>query len=194
MRNIYLYGRLAKKFGAVFRLDVHTASEAVRALMANFKDFEKEIRKGSYHVVRGNHLDTGMSLAEADLTEFKLGSGDLHIAPVIKGSKRGGLLKIILGVVLVGAALFSGIGTAFMGGLGVGATWGNVAMLGVAMAAAGVSQLLAPEESEDKKNESFTFSGPTNIYEQGFPLPLVYGRVITGTLLGSGSVDIEDIA
>ena len=64
----------------------------------------------------------------------------------------------------------------------------------MALAAAGVSQLLAPEEEDQKKNDSFTMSGPTNIYEQGYPIPLVYGRVITGTLLVSGSVDIEDIA
>ena len=194
MRNVYLYGRLARKFGKHIRLEVTTAAEAVRALMVNFKDFEKEIRKGSYHVVRGKDLDNGLSLDETEVSEFKLGTGDLHIAPFVKGSKRGGILKIILGVALAGAALFMGIGAPFLGGLGVGATWGNVAMLGVALAAAGVSQLLAPEEEDQKKNDSFTMSGPINIYEQGYPIPLVYGRVITGTLLVSGSVDIEDIA
>lgn len=193
MRNIYLYGRLAKKFGHHHRLDVATAGEAVRAFMVNHADFEKEMRKGSYHVVRGKEIDTGFSLGEAEINDFKLGSGDLHIVPVIKGSKRGGFLKIILGVVLVGAALFMGIGTPLLGGLGIGATWGNVAMLGVGLALAGVSQMLAPEESDEKKNDSFTMSGPGNVYEQGYPIPLIYGHVITGTLLGSGAVDIEDI-
>ena len=197
MRNVYLHGRLSKKFGHSHRLDVATAGEAIRAIMVNFEDFDKEIRKGSYHVVRGSDIDTGYSLDEHECAELRLGNGDLHIVPVVKGSKRGGILKVILGVALAGVALFSGIGAGFgaaaFGGLGVGATWGNIAILGLGLVAAGVSQLLSPEEDGEKKNESFTIAGPANIYEQGYPLPLIYGRVITGSLLASASVDIEDI-
>lgn len=194
MRNIILYGHLAKKFGKKHRLDVATAAEAVRALQCNFKDFADALKIGEYHVVRGKSVDTGMSLDLEACRDFKLGQGDLHIMPAVRGSKRGGLLKIILGVALVGVGLFMGIGTPLMGGLGIGATWGNVAMVGAALALAGVAQLLAPEEEDDsKKNESFTFSGPGNVYDQGYPIPVIYGRVKTGTLLVSGGVDIEDI-
>jgi hypothetical protein len=37
-------------------------------------------------------------------------------------------------------------------------------------------------------------SGPGNTSDQGAPVPLVYGEVITGGVLISGGVDIEKIA
>ncbi|OWZ90342.1 hypothetical protein B9J07_27525 [Sinorhizobium sp. LM21] len=202
MRKIVLHGALGDRYGHEFTLDVKTAGEAVRALSANFPGFMKDIREGVWHLVRGREVDTGMSLGESDITDFKLGRADLHIVPYVAGSKRGGLLKAILGVVLIGAAFaFTGgalattigAGTAF-GTLGVTGT--HVALFGAAVALAGVSSLLAPEEKADQGDgsQSFTMTGPGNTYDQGAPVPLVYGEVITGGVLISGGIDIERIA
>ena len=201
MRNVYLHGALAKKYGSEFRLNVTTAGEAIRALAANFPSFMKDIRDGAWHVVRGKDIDHGLSLDENQIAGFRLGKGDLHIVPFVAGSKRGGLLKIILGVVLIGAAfaltggaLATTIGAGgALGGLGITGT--QVALFGAAVALAGVSSLLAPEEKADKEDgsNSFTMSGPGNTYDQGNPVPLVYGEVITGGQLISGGIDIERI-
>jgi predicted phage tail protein len=198
MRKIHLHGALGKKYGAVFELEVMTAGEAVRALSANLPGFMMDIREGAWHVVRGDDVDNGFDLDEDDIASFKLGRGDLHIVPHVAGSKRGGLLKIILGVALLGAAFaFSGgaLATPIMGGALGGATYGNMAMIGVALALAGVSSMLAPEEKDEssKNDSSFTMSGPGNSYEQGSPIPLVYGEVITGGVLVSGGIDVEQI-
>lgn len=200
MRKIILHGSLGDKYGKEFNLDVATAGEAVRALATNFPEFMKDIREGAWHVVRGKSVDKGLSLDEDQLTSFRLGKGDLHIVPFVAGSKRGGLLKIILGVVLIGAAfLFTGgaLATPILGGTGIlgGVTGTSVALFGAAMALAGVSSLLSPEEkAEDAdKQNSFTMSGPGNTYDQGNPVPLVYGEVITGGVLVSGGIDIERI-
>lgn len=201
MRNVYLHGSLGERFGRVFELDVQTAGEAIRALSANFSDFMSVIRDGAWHVVRGKTVNTGFDLDEQGVSELNLGKGDLHIVPYIAGSKRGGVLKIILGAVLIGAAFFltagSGLGAAIgaSGGLLGGITGTQVALFGAVMAVAGVSQLLTPEESSSDSNEnSFTMSGPGNTYEQGAPVPLVYGHVITGGILVSGGIDIERVA
>ncbi|AMB48255.1 tail assembly protein [Methylobacterium sp. AMS5] len=199
MRKIVLHGRLKKLFGGPFNLNVATAGEAVRALAANFPQrFLEALSEGSYEVIRGKR-STGMRLVEEHINEFRLGSGDLHIVPVTAGSKKsGGILKTILGVALIGVAIFASGGTlaAPLAGLTAGSMWGTVAMLGVSMALTGVSQMLAKKEQskdETKKEESFSFSGPGNNTEQGNPVPLIYGRVMTGSLPISFGIDVEDI-
>lgn len=201
MRKIILHGAIGEKYGKEFELDVTTAGEAIRALAANFPEFMKDIREGAWHIVRGKKVDKGLALDEAQIGSFRLGSGDLHIVPYIAGSKRGGLLKIILGVVLIGAAFaFTGgaLAAPLMGGAGGllgGITGTQLALFGAAVALAGVSSLLSPEEkaAETEKQASFTMAGPGNTYDQGNPVPLVYGEVITGGQLASGGIDIERI-
>jgi predicted phage tail protein len=199
MRKIILYGRLRKKFGQHFNLAVATAGEAVRALGSQIPGFYDELKKGSYEVIRGDRK-SGLRLGEEEIAGFNLGKADLHIVPVIKGSKNnGGTLKAVLGVVLIGAAIFFSGGALSaalpLGGLGVGLTGTNVAMIGLGLALTGVSQLLTPDKPPDnsKNQDSFSLSGPGNTVEQGLPLPLIYGEVITGSVLGSAGLDVEPI-
>ena len=199
MREVILHGTLAKKYGKSFKLDIATAADAIRALAANFPSFIEDMRLGSFHVVMGKKIDTGIALDERECGGFNLGASTLHIAPVVAGSKRSGVLKAVLGVALLGVAFaFSGgaLATPLLGGAGFlgGITYGNLAMIGAAMALSGISSLLSPEEKTSEKQDSFTFGGPGNAYEQGSPIPLVYGRVITGGVLVSAGIDIEPIA
>lgn len=192
LRKIHLHGHL-KKFGEVIELDVVTAAEAVRALGVCIPEFLDALKEGAYHVIREGKKGLGLALGEDDLVPMKLGKGDLHIMPMVVGAKRGGVVKAILGTVLVGAALFlsgGALGAAVLGMGGV--TWGNVAMIGVITALSGVSQLLAPSDKDKSKDDSsFTSSGPGNTYDQGGAIPLVYGRTLTGAVMVSGGVDIE---
>lgn len=201
MRKIVLYGRLKKLFGGPYNFDVKTAGEAIRALHANFKDFAGELKKGAYQVISGPRKK-GMELEEGDINSFNHINAELHIIPVAAGSKRGGVLKTILGVVLIGAAIFFSGGTlaAPLAGMattigGTGITWGAIAMIGVGITLAGVSQLLSPKEkSKDQttKDDSFSFNGPSNATEQGNPVPLIYGRCMVGSIPISIGIDIED--
>ncbi len=197
MRKIYLHGELGEKFGFEIELDVQTAAEAVRALCVNFEGFEAVMRHGEFHVVRGHDIDKGRDLDLELCQTYRLGKAPLHIAPYVAGSKRGGILKVVLGVALIGAAfLFSGgaLATAVAPGmLGGGFTYGNMALLGVALAVGGISQMLTPQEKDNKKEDSYLFNGPGNTYDQGGALPLVYGEVITGGVLASIGVDIEQL-
>ncbi len=202
MQKIKLYGHLAKEFGDEFEFSVATAGEAIRALAVNFPTFLKALKEGSYEVIRGERDEAkGIWLGIEDINEFKLGQADLHLVPVVEGSKNGGgVLKIVLGVALIGAAIFfSGgalaapLGTGLLSGL----TYGNIAMFGLALMIAGVSTLLTPKQkpkNEGKNEQSFSLSGPGNAYDQGNPIPIVYGEVICGSQLISGGIDIEDIA
>jgi predicted phage tail protein len=211
MRKVILHGHLRKKFGAEFSFDVQTAGEAIRALYANFgTEFLKALEIGSYQIVRGKRK-TGMHIDLEIVNTFNVGNADLHLVPVAEGSAQGGgkggggALKAVLGVALIGVAVFMSAGAAggLVAGLGQTAfsigpmsiTWGNIAMFGMAMTLAGVSQMLAPKEEpkDESKDESFAFSGPVNMNEQGSAVPLVYGEVITGSIPASAGIDIEDI-
>lgn len=204
-RKIILHGHLRKRFGKEFEMAVTTAGEALRALNANFPgDFIEALKEGSYALVRGKRKG-GLSLDLEDVNTLRLGAGDLHVIPVTKGSKRGngGALKIIVGVALIGASIFfaggtlAGMSTALPGALGsMGLTAGHLGVLGLSLVLAGVSQMLAPKEKpveETGREDSFMFNGPTNSQEQGNPIPLIYGRVITGSIPISAGLDIEQI-
>lgn len=202
MRKVYLYGHLAEQFGPMFELSVLTAGEALRALSANFPTFVGAMKEGSYEVIRGEPSEfKGLWIGLEDVNEFKLGQADLHIVPCVTGSKNsGGIIKVVLGVALIGAALFfsgGALAAPIMGGGGLlgGFTYGNLAMIGLSLALAGVSQLLTPKQKteEGKNDESFTISGPGNAYDQGNPIPLIYGEGIFGSQLISGGIDIENI-
>ncbi|WP_038198336.1 tail assembly protein, partial [Xenorhabdus bovienii] len=120
---------------------------------------------------------------ELDMTK---GNGDIHILPVITGSKRGGLFQTILGVALIAVAWWNPLGWAASTALFVGAS-------GASMAMGGVSQMLAPQpprlgmrESPDNK-PSYAFGGAVNTIAQGNPVPLLYGsREIGGAIISAG--------
>lgn len=198
MRKIVLHGALGAKHEPFYELEVETAAEAVRALCLIVPNFMLDLREGAYRIVMGEDPDEGFALDEDQIAGFRLGRSDLHLVPVVAGSKSGGgTLKIVLGVALIGVAFAFSAGALaapILGGALGGLTYGNVAMVGLALAATGVSSMLSPEEkTSEKKDTSFTLSGPGNAYNQGYPVPLVYGEVITGGVLVSGGVDIESI-
>ncbi len=197
MRKVHLYGILAKKFGRVFELDVRTPGEVIRALAANFPEFVKVIRAGSWSLTVGSSRRDGEKVGIDDL-ELGMGSNDFHLAPAIQGSKNsGGTLKTILGVALIGAAIFApmalgvGMSTPIFGGL----TYSNIALLGLGIAAAGASQLMSAQNEGDGDDKgSFGFSGPVNMNEQGRAIPLIYGfGVAVGSTPISASFDVEQI-
>lgn len=209
-RKIILHGALREQFGEVFEFEVETAGEAVRALNAAFPDhFIGAIKDGSYYLIRGDEK-TGMAVGEEHLNSFRLGTADLHIIPAVTGSarsgKQGGVVKAVLGVALIGVAIFmsgglAGGGLAALSGTaiplgGMSITYGHIALFGLALAVSGASSMLSQKEkpkAETKREDSFSFSGPSNVYEQGNPVPLIYGRVMTGGAPISSGVDIEDI-
>lgn len=205
-RAIHLHGRLKKDFGPLFNFDVATAAEALRALNCAFPGkFVAALREGNYRVIRGRRRG-GLDLTLDLVTQFKLGNADLHIVPVATGSKNStGAIKAIAGVALIGAAIFfsggtlaaplAGMGGAVIPGIGAGVfSWGTVALLGLGLTLAGVSQMISPSKAdENKETNSFSLTGAVNVNEQGNPVPLIYGEVITGSQAVSGGIDIEDI-
>ena len=195
MKAVILHGRLERRFGSVFRLDISTPSEAVRALSVQLKGFKDALREGSYHVIRGRR---SISLPE---TEMSMGDvEELHIVPVTAGSKRAGVLKVILGVALLGVGFaaagwsFAGVGNAVFGGI----TAGHIMALGAGMLFNGLGQMLSPtpevETNEGAETaQSYMFSGAANVTQEGNIIPVVYGIFWSGSLVLSAGNDVEEV-
>lgn len=197
MRKIYLHGRL-KRFGFAQSLAVDTVGETVRFL-SQIDGFVDELKKGSYELIRGD-VKTGLRIDLDEVNTLKLGKGELHIVPVVAGKKRAGLLKVVLGVALIGAAIFFSGGTlaAPLAGMATnvigGVTFGNLATMGLGMVLAGVAQMLTPStDTKGAENQDSFALGPNNTSGQGAPVPYIYGEVITGSNLISAGMDVEPI-
>lgn len=214
-RWVYLYGDLAERYGSSFHLKADTPIHVVRLLQANFGDFYRSIRKGSYQLIRGD-LECGEVL-DHDMLSMTLGSEPLHIMPVIEGGAGGekkSMVTAIAGVALIaGSVVMSGgltagslpgfseamsVGYTLPAGLGA-ITYGQVALLGGILALGGIAQLLAPapkignySDREDKKT-SYIFSGAVNRMEEGGPVPVIYGKdVFVGSTTIAVGMHIEE--
>ncbi|AHJ10719.1 putative tail protein [Rhizobium phage vB_RglS_P106B] len=190
---------MAKRFGREFKFDVVSPAEAVRFLCYQLEGFEAELRKGAYRVYRIYANGEKRNIDE-DLLTFQFGKAiGVRIEPVIEGRKRGGIGKIILGIVLIGAAFFfsgGALGATAFTAFGNGVTYGQIALVGGLMALSGAAQMLAPKVSTntDQKEEkgSFLISAPENKIEQGHPVPLVYGLTHVGTVMASAGISVEE--
>ncbi|MGF7174725.1 TipJ family phage tail tip protein [Azospirillum doebereinerae] len=211
LRTVHLHGSLGRSFGRSFTLNADSVVEVVRLLEANFPGrFGKAIEAGAFKLVRGDRAK-GLALGESMLT-FKLGAADLHITPVAAGAggKGKGGVKAVIGVAIMAIAIIAAPvtgGTSLGGLVAVSASgtvtgltaYGSIAMMGLSMALSGISQIIAPQpgvsgslESADKQ-QSFLFNGAVNSVEQGGPVPLIYGRMRVGSVVGSAGLTVEQV-
>lgn len=185
MRTIHLYGAAADAYGASFRMDVSTAQEAVFALSSQLPGFRQFLVTNNFEIVRGSSLEDGLRLDEEAL-DLRLGNEDLHVMPVLEGAGEGAA-KAIGGVALAAGAFFA----APM----LGMFAGSAMMMGVGMAATGVSQMLSAQGKDLPENPSFGFSGTIVTAQQGMVVPLAWGRVnIRASRVISAGISAEDIA
>lgn len=192
-----MHGELAKKFGQVHELAVSSPAEAIRALCANFPDFfsfvsASEQRNVAYKVLVDNETMPGLDSVGLPFAK------NMDVVPVIAGAKNG-LLGIVFGAALIGAAFLTGGASLAATGVAFSGIAGQVAFgLGVSMVLSGVSGMLSPAPkasagaAEVTNKPSYTFNGPVNTTAQGNPVPLGYGRMIVGSAVISAGITADD--
>lgn len=198
MATIKLYGNL-KRFGTAIDLAVEDTAEAIRALCCQLVGFRQALQQGYYKVRIGKHLVTTASL-EKDMLYKLNDNAVVHLTPVIKGAKSGGIFGAVLGVALIGLAFWNPLGWAAVGGTGLLAGAAQMPlMLGAAMLLGGISQMLAPQPkmgsvgTEQEKKQSTSFSNLGNLSAQGRPVPLAYGEILTGSLIISQGIETYNV-
>ncbi|MEW6292480.1 MAG: tail assembly protein [Pseudomonadota bacterium] len=203
MKTIRLYGHLGARFGRVFRLDVASPAEAMRALLMQLPGFRDAVLAsegaGGYRVIAGG--------APRDMDTMLDPCGEresIRVVPVMCGAGKKGVGQILLGAALIGFGLMTnGASLAFdaawkAGGMRLAGYF--AANIGMSLVMGGVAQMLAgtPNTSgtsvERPENKpSYAFDGPVNTAAQGNPVPICYGRAIVGSQVVSAGMSVEQI-
>lgn len=184
MVNVHLHGPLAKEFGKVWCLDIASPIEAIQAIACTRPTIKNMImdlhRKGLVFRVRSkihdyDNDDVGMTLGDI---------ARIDIIPIVKGAGPG--IRAVLGVVLIAA-----------GALGTLTPFGAVLVsAGIGLILGAVTEWLTPtpKQSSFRSLQSWTLGGPSNTVDQGLPVPVIYGEVLTGGYAISGGIIASDVA
>lgn len=185
---------MARKFGAVHRYHVADLRELIRAMCSQVPGFKKYVSNAHLNGVRFAFFSGKENIG---LQEFDMSSAstEFYMEPIIEGSKRGGMLQIVIGAVALVAAYFTA-GASFTV-LGVTASTVTTALtgLGISMALGGVIQMLTPQpnynigaSSSTDNKPNYAFGSPVNTVAMGYPVPVLYGqREIGGAIISAGS-------
>lgn len=182
LKTIRLYGVLGTKFGRVHRFVVNSPRDALKTLCIMVPGFENFMAESNEKNLTFS-LFIGRENIGAEQLDYPTGEDEIRIAPIIQGSKQGGLFQTILGVALMVASIWLGP-TAFFAGL--------------SMTMGGVAQLLAPQTkglaSGDKpaNQASYAFNGAVNTQAQGGAVPVLFGELIVGSAVISAGIYAED--
>ena len=198
LRKLKLYGELAEFVGhKEFEIQVDSLAKAVSFLVNNFPQVEKFMNPQYYQVKVGNYV------VDQDEIHHPIGQEDIHIVPVISGAGRG-FGKVLLGAALIAGAFFLPGSLGVTGfnlttGLSGGFLGQTMVYLGASLAIMGVSEMLFPVpkppefKSEQDPQLSYNFSGTQNTSRAGTPVPIVYGEIITGSVVISGAIDTQQV-
>ena len=194
LRKVKLYGELAdfvghKELDAV----INSTADARRFLVTNFPKLEAHMADRYYQVLVDDY-----EIGEEDIHN-PIGKSDISIVPVIAGA-GGGTRKLLLGAALIGIGFAVGggvFGPALAKNLGAISFVKNV---GFALALQGVTEMLFPlPQPQDFSNEedpriSFSFSGVQNTSRAGTSHPIVYGEIVTGSVVISAGIDTNQVS
>ena len=193
MKTLVLHGALREEFGERFEMAVRTPVEAFRLMDCNYPGkFRKAIENKRFEVF----LDE--TAIDEDHLFMVCGHREIHLRPELSGSKGLGFLFAfpLLGSIFPAGGFLGGLGAA---GAGAGAFGGfgsillGVGVIGVSYLLSSVLRPKDPGSREVKERPSFIFDGPVNTVEQGGPVPLVYGRVRTGSVIISAGLSVERV-
>ena len=178
LRTIRFHGPMIKVFGREFKYRAPTVPKAIDAMKNLLPGFERYMLEAHKRGLTFSIFVGKRNIGQDEL-ELTKGAEDIHLVPVVIGSKRAGLFQTILGVALIGAAIaFSPAGLGVFSATG---GWTTMAYTGAAMALGGVVQMLSPQmgglrmRQGPENKPSYAFGGPVNTTAQGNPVGVLYG-------------------
>lgn len=190
LRTVRFHGPMIQLFGREFKYRAMTVTKAIDAMKNLLPGFERYMLEAHKRGLTFS-VFVGKRNVGQDELEFTKGSEDIHLVPVVIGSKRAGLFQTILGVALIGAAIaFSPAGLGVFSATG---GWTSMAYAGASLALGGVVQMLSPQmgglrmRQGPENKPSYAFGGPVNTTAQGNPVGVLYGtREIGGGIISAG--------
>ena len=176
--TIRLRGALGKRFGREFKCVAASTTQAIRFLEVNLKDFRDWVLTAHKRGIVFKVLNNKYELDESELTD-PLGEGwTIEIIPLFAATGR--TVKIILGIGLIAAGAFG------MGFLGLSPL--QMIITGALLVISGLMGGKVPKPNDEEDQRSLVFSGQTNTSSSGNRMSVVYGRILTGSLVLSAAV------
>jgi len=175
--KLILHGVLKTLCPDVLEFEVRTAAEAIKALSKQVKALAPNPRRGRFQV-RVADLTVEQIFAPLEVNE-------LHLVPDLCGGKKGGMMKIVLGALLVAAAIAMPAGTVIGSGM-FEMSASTLFWSGASMILGGLMEAVSPAP---KMDQGSGFSGPNdpeaskylgapkNTVEIGTRIPIAYGEV-----------------
>lgn len=212
--KVHFHGKLAKDYGKdVYEVYGVHLKDVFSGLTSRFgQKFQDTILNGAWHITSGKRNKNKLSeddnfISEKEI-EFPLSDNELHVFPAVMGAGGKGIGQIILGVLLIVVAVVlvvffppAGAGLFTVGGYAVSSTAAALAVAGVMSIAGGIMAMMtktptmgdySSSASVDQR-ASFLYNGAVNNTEQGVPVPLIYGRHLSGSTIISAGMDVEQI-
>lgn len=195
MKTIRLYGDLGEQFGRVWRLDVKSPAEAIRALCSQLPGFRNYLQK---HSAPGYRVLADSKARDAKTITLPAGADTIRIVPVVCGAGKG-LGQIFLGAALIGLSFWSPLNVPLVSGFSTSLS--SIAFsVGSSLVLGGISQALTKtpstsnasvERAENKP--SYAFDGAVNTSAQGNPVPVCYGQLLVGSQVISAGLVTEQV-
>ncbi|NRN16458.1 MULTISPECIES: tail assembly protein [Serratia] len=190
LRTINFHGPMIKYFGRQFIYRAYSVPKAIDAMRNLIPGFERYMLEAH---TRGLTFAVFVGKRNIGKDEFEMtkGNEDIHLVPVLIGSKRAGLFQTILGAALVALAIWNPVigGAAIMSA----STATSVGLMGASLALGGILQMLSPQmgglrmRQGPENKPSYAFGGPVNTTAQGNPVGVLYGtREIGGAIISAG--------
>lgn len=190
LRTIQLHGHLAEMCGTdSVELVGNDIRVLVNGLCSRFGYAVKQYIKENNFTVLLKQRDGGFRDISTDEVSLSLGSTEVvQIVPVVEGGGRVG--QIIAGIVLISVGMWV-----------TDMTFNSATPIGQGLISSGIGLIVgaimgpgAPKAREaPDERASFLFNGAVNTLEQGSPVPIVYGRFRTGSVVVSAGIDAETI-
>ena len=189
LKKIKVYGKLRKFLGkSYFEAAVKSPHQAMSFLLANFEGLQAHMNDQVYKVKMG-----GNEITE-DLLSMS-GQGDIQIIPVAIGS-----LPFVVGGGLIAAGAAAATASSFIIGTVLATA---LTSIGTSMIIGGITDLISPQNSPQNISSvsdvdpairgSYSFTGIQNVSSSGVPVPIIYGRVFSGSIIISAGTDTAQI-
>lgn len=184
LRQITLHGPLETLAGIrSFEFDVDTPVMLVSALRSQIPGFRQfcDDHKVAFVTTDGTGEPTALTQEDLALT---LGSAtDIHIIPEVEGAGFGG--ELILAAWAAGN--YVAVATYIAVNIAIAVVTGMV------ISALAPSPDMGGGAAKADEKPSFIYNGAVNVIEQGYAIPLVYGTHMTGSIVVSAGITVEDI-
>lgn len=186
LRNIKFSGHFKDKLSDI-TLDADTPEMVLRGLKSQVADFNSVMKEQEkyYFIVKGGEDQIECLTPESFKFSLPIWADEIYLVPEVEGDWEA--------ATYVAAMAFEAGTVAYY----VAAV---VVYIAIAYAISSVAMALAPtpgtaggSERADER-PSFLYNGPVNVIEQGYAVPIVYGIHMTGSVVISAGVDVDEVA